>query len=637
MTLEQALLGCPLGLLHKIAAQHGIATDAATLRAELVHHLAARLAQAAGDGELWRTLGLHERVAVGLVASAAGRRSGDALARRLEARMRAEADVAPADATLSDLVERGILYRVFESESSARGTHYVLPRELLERVPRDLLTGPATSVSPVEASSVRHNDPRLDVFVLASALRRETWNLATRRIVGRAGPSLAQLLGRLRPLVPEIDPLAAKHRWQFWLRLGRRLGWLRGGAWPIPDDEAVGALLAGRSLPLATVWRAHVAETAREDGRRIGGPFERRGEAVNALRAALLDVLADLEANQWYPLSRIHSIIPAELGPAAVSRAGSVAADGVEGFGSREHRGEADVAASWLATSWYWLGLVKWGRDPAGTALLAVTPALHEIAERPGSPASPPELGPCRLEAGRVLVAPLGADLVTLYRAEQYLSFAGGTEERRYTLTAPSFARGIRLGGSHSDAGELLGTLAQAALPAEWVGALGEWAATVDRVRLDARIVLSVEDGSALDKVAEIPQVAAAIHERMGERHASLGAGTLGQTLQALAEAGQVVGVDAGLRLEPQHAERAAALGGDAAELLWVLLGTLERLDAAGLGQLAGADSVRAALESVIPLTTRRVLAERADALADRLVRGRDGAASPRRGRGRMA
>jgi hypothetical protein len=69
MRLRQALLGCPTGLLRKIAVKWGLPVEAATLRSELVERLSSELEQRARSKELVRGLDERELLAVRLVGS----------------------------------------------------------------------------------------------------------------------------------------------------------------------------------------------------------------------------------------------------------------------------------------------------------------------------------------------------------------------------------------------------------------------------------------------------------------------------------------------------------------------------------------------------------------------------------------
>src|SRR5687768_5156507 len=124
MDLRTALLGCSSGQLARIAAAWRVEAEAGTLRRELVELLAARIVGGAEDAATWSGLGEAERDVVRLLVRAGGRHEADLLARRLGREDAGEPAVA-------ELVERGLLFRVFEADEQRQGVYLVLPDELL--------------------------------------------------------------------------------------------------------------------------------------------------------------------------------------------------------------------------------------------------------------------------------------------------------------------------------------------------------------------------------------------------------------------------------------------------------------------------------------------------------------------------
>jgi hypothetical protein len=633
--LRQALVGCSTGLLRRIAANRGFSADVATLHGELVERLGADLGRAARTGDLWRQLAGDQRATIGLLAASGGRQGAELFERRLRRRL-----AAPPSQVLAGLVDHGVVFRVFEAVGTTGGAVYLLPDEYLASATNALPAGaPVGQLSPApEPEDVYQSDPGLDCFVLASALRREVWNLTGRRLGGRSRRSVQQVLSRLRASSPDVDDSRADRRWTFFLRIGRRLGWLRGDGWPVPDDAALLDLLGGGSVPVGRFWRAHLG-TGGEATRSAGGPSGPRGEARASLRRDVLQLLGELRPGRWYRRAELARAVAAELGVPGPSgnagsqldrdrAGGSLALPAAAGPARPE---TVDAVDAWLAGPWYWLGLVRWGRDAGDWTLVSTTPALARLAAEPQlSTEEPGGSVACQLGDDLGLTAPSGADLAALYRSERYLTYLGGVAERRYRLTAPSFARGIRLGGSVAELTELLTTLARAPLPSAWTEALATWDSSLGQLRLDARIVLSAASDEIFRRVVESPSVREAFDEPMSDRHASVPPERLGALLEALTAAGLAVELGTGLRLEPTRPNRAVGLGADAVTLLWVLLEALRRIDPAIAGQLAGGDEVRAALEAVVPISARPALEQRAEALARRLAGRRPGAAGRR-------
>lgn len=624
MKLQPALAQCSSGLLHKIAYNRGLPTDAATLRLELVDRLTDVLAHASSSGELWARLAPEERVPIDRIVRAGGRHPAELLERRLRGVSSGSAGTEAADpaGVLAQLLERGIIFRVFEGESATPGTAYVLPDEYLTSA-RVSVEGSASAVRPtgVTASDVRQNDPRLDWFILASALRREIWNLPKRHLGGKPGPRLDQLLARLRAAIPAVDDRAERERWTFFVRLGRRLGWLRAQGWPRPDDQAVERILREPIPAVRQLWAAYVRDPDLAASRQI------RAEAPRRQRDLLL-VLGDLSDADWYRWEDLASVLASALSEgetvqpaagAAPDRGPSPRSPGVADPDTAQLRG-------WLTGPWWWLGLVRWGSERGAWTVVSPTATLATLGD--GAPDAPSDPSPCRLGDDLELIAPLTAELATLYHAERYLRYLGGVAPRRYRLTATTFGRGVRLGGSVEEATGLLERLQQGSLGAPWLDALGRWTTALGTVRLDARLVLSAIDPETLQRLLGVPGVLDGVDEVLSDRHASIAAPELERLLLRLGEAGISVDLSAGVRLNPGEPARAAAFGADAAATLWLILQAFEQVDRGLLEELGGVVSIRDGLESVIPTETRASLERRADALAARLAakRGAGGA-----------
>jgi hypothetical protein len=605
MKLRQALQSCPTGLLRKIAASSGLPVETTTLRAELVDGLAAQLTRAARERLLWAALDSDERVAVALVEGAGGRHEADLLSSRLDARGASADRARSASETLARVVERGALFRVFETEAPAPGTYYVLPDEFLGSI-----DAPAAEVSAVRSAAVdlvpdetRRNDPIHDCFVLASALRREGWNRVSRQLLARTGPTFDRLLGALQPAVAAPDRSPPRLRWRFFVELGRLGGWLEGGRWPAPVDDRVRALFDDRGATQSALWHAYIAGPAGAREREVG----LEGRVADPVRRAVLQLLAELPPGAWLSIPRLKDGLLSELG------------------GHQSASRSLPELDNWIFGPWFWLGLVVLGRSSEGWTLVATTTALRDVAGRGAEPMPSAQASPCELTPDLQLRAPASADLAALYEAERYLAYAGGESPRRYSLTAASFARGVRLGGSASEAAALLEHLARAPLPAEWRRALEAWQASVGRLHIDARLLLSAADADSLDRALRVREVGETVGEILSERHAWIVPDRLGDLLTALVAAGQPVTVDPALRLESARPGVAAAMGGGAAELLWTLLHAVLAVDRAALGSLGAWEAVATALDALVPASSRASLERRADALAERLRRPRGG------------
>lgn len=606
VSLRQALLSCPTGLLHKMAQAYGLRVESTTLRPELVAALTTTIGEGAAYAELWDRLDEHERVAVSIAARSERGVEADTLVRRMAAETPAGHAAEPPvlSAAVARLVERGLLFRMFSTEGPARGTFLVVPDELRGHAQRRLAHGSplAGLARPTPPDANRRHDLRRDVFELASALRREGWNAAARGLVGRPERGLDQVLSRLRDSAGTDDARVRRERWRFLVGLGRRSGWLQGGAWPTPVDEQIVGLLAAPGAATESLWRTYLgAQGARHEAARLPATVE----------DGLAQSLAETGAGTWFEL---HALAEALAASAPLVGPGSPASSaGVP------RRAPAVAIEDLLTGPWFWLGLIDRGRAGDEWSLVGTTALLGVVG---GKDAPPPDAvpGACRLEDDLALVAPPHADLAALYQAEPYLALERSAPERRYRLTAGSLARGCRLGGSADALVALLERLAQGELPSSWRSAIEQWTSETRRVRVAARIVLEVDGAAELDRALTALGEQAADLERLSDRHAAVPADALGGLIQRLGDAGVPVDLAPELRLDPRRPERAAALGVEGADTVWVLVEALRRLDPGVIEHDPALGALSAALDAVTPARTRETLERRAAALAARIT-----------------
>ena len=628
VSLRQALLSCPTGLLHKMAQAYGLRVESTTLRPELVAALTTTIDERAAYPELWDRLDMHEAVAVSIAARSERGVEADTLVRRMAAEAPGGSpggqlagalgespggqptDPAPLAAAVARLVERGLLFRTFSTEGPARGTFLVVPDEL--RGPaRDRLavSSPLAGLArPAPPDAVRHHDLRRDVFELASALRREAWNAASRGIVGRPERGLDQVLTRLRDAASEDDARVRRERWRFLVALGRRGGWLQPGAWPSPVDEQVVGLLAEGGGLAEALWRAYL------------GTREGRHEATRlpaTVEDGLLQSLAEIAPGTWFD---------ARVLAEALAASAAVGGPGSPGPGTAVPPRAPAVALEDLLTGpWSWLGLVDRGRDRDAWSLVGTTPALGLVGGKGApvsdtEPVSDAEPATCRLQDDLLLIAPPAADLAALYEAEPYLALERSGPERRYRLTAGSVARGCRLGGSVEVLAAVLERLARGMIPASWRTAIEQWTSNTRRVRIAARITLETDGTPDLDRVLATLGGDATGVERLSERHAAVPADALARVIQRLGDAGVPVDLAPELRLDPRRPERAAALGAEGADMVWVLVEALRRLDPGVVEHDPALGALAAALDAITPARARATLERRAAGLAARIA-----------------
>jgi hypothetical protein len=565
MKLRAALGGSPSSQLGRIADAWKLVQEPGTLRRELVDLLAARLVEAAADEELWSSLEASEREIVRVVARAGGRHEADLLARRL-GRSRAsgtDADLQPSiDRAVAGLVERGVLFRVFDADEQRRGVYFVLPDELLDAQPWQdgAELAPASDAAPDRVAEI---DLASDLFTLASALRREAWGAASRGLAGRRDRTVGEILARLRQSSGD-GPGDPGRRWRFLLWLAQRSGWIGREAFALPADDRIEQAIASRpSLPAEALSASPVG-----DGRTQRDRVE--PHASRRRQADALHLLAELGGNRWWPLDDVVRWLADHLDD-----------DDGEPSGprrDRERRRLEDQLRRWLTGRWYWLGLVRWGWAGAGWSLVAATDALQGLTSGRSAAADPPP-SRCSTDDALRLTAPSTANLSALYRVERYLAF-GGEEAgaRRYRLTPASFDRGVRMGGDADDLRDLLMALLGGPVPDAWQAAITDWLQGTTRVSLVARLLLTSQRPESLDAALAHPAAGVAGIERISPHHALVAGDHVARLLADLAEAGLPVDVEPGLRAEPASASRSAAMGSGTVEAAWVALEVLRRL-----------------------------------------------------------
>jgi hypothetical protein len=629
MDLRTALLGCSSGQLSRIAAAWALDVEAGTLRRELVGAVAARIADALEAGSAWGSLGELALQVAAVLVHAGGRHELDLLGRRVRQRVRPSAsddadEVARlTDAAVASLVERGLVFRVYDAEEQRRGVYLVMPDEILASAshvlersfgsPNDAHDSHGDADGAAQPDRVAVVNVAADLFALASALRREAWSNASRELARRRALTVGQIIGHLRQQ-PADGPGEPGRRWRFLLWVAQRAGWISRDPWPLPDDDAIGRLLADpASLPAAALAAGPVTESGPVQRGRLEPDSPQRGTS-RVRQADALQVLSELGDGSWWSAPELAAWLAKEIDPD----------DGATVSGGRGIRGGRPARSNratqqferWLDGRWFWLGLVARGWDGECWGLAAPTTALRVLTT--GRPAaSSAARRPCLLADGLQMEAPADADLALLYRAEPYLAFAGtdgGT--RRYRLTPPSFERGLRLGGDADELLSLLERLGQQRPPTAWVESVERWSRGSDRLRLQARLILTADRAERVADALRVGAVGDAVIETPSPRHAIVAAENVANLLADLAEAGLPVEVDPGLRLEPGSAGRAAGLAGGVAETAWVALEVLRRLAPDVVGDQRDLQAARAKLEAVLSATTLEALGRRAATIA---------------------
>lgn len=609
VTLRQALLSCPTGLLNKMAREYALRVDATTLRPELVAALRDTIGERAAYAQFWESLATVERAAVGIVARTERGVEADTLLRRIAAEIQSgtrlgstEPKIDTVDVT--SLLDRGLLYRMFNTDGPARGTFLVMPDELRVQANRYLgaaspLAALAVAATPMD---VRRVDPAYDVFALASLLRREAWTAAARGMGGQPDRGLDRVLARLPSAAEPDDAQRRRVRWRFLVALGRRDGWLRGDGVPSPDDERVAGILAQPGRAIEVLWRAY-----------LGAPPTKATRLPPSVEDGLIGALNEAPDDAWFDASTLASELARSARSASAEPAGANA--------GAAQSVDATPIEDLLLTAWYWLGLVRRGRADDGRTLVAPTVELARVGGRVQVAAAAPS--PCALADDLTLVAPRDADLAALYEVEPFLALDRTVPDRRYRLTPGSFSRGVRLGGTPDALLALLARLIDGPVPPGWEAAVLGWQSQGRSIRVAARIVLEVDRGQDLARVEEALGDDRTGVERLSPRHLAIAADALGDVLRKLGDAALAVEVAPELRLDPRRPERAAALGPDGSDTVRVLLEALRRLDPSVVSRDPALASLSASLDSVTPVSGRQAIERRAAALVARITERR--------------
>lgn len=570
MKLRTLLQGCSSGQLNRISAAWKLEIEAGTLRRELVELLAVQLEQTGQGAAAWTSLSEREQKIIAALVRAGGRHDIDLLTRRLvgagtSERVR-EAAASAVQTTVAGLLDRGIVFRIFESEAQRQGVYLVLADELLSSAGSHLtVLGSFPLPSPVDPpSEVARCNIADDLFVLASALRREAWSAPSRGLAGRPARSVGQILSRLQ-VTPRPGPGRPGQRWRFLLWLAQRAGWINRAPLPQPDDDALNRLLRE---PGALPGRALAAGPARPESSPTRTQSPQPARPRN-FQADVLQLLNELPDSDWWVSDDLATWLIGQLSDRAVPDAGRTA---------RPEQAVRTVLR-WLSGRWYWLGLVEWGRTPAGWHSVRPTPALRLFVTGRSGNDTPQGAALCMTEDSLVLVAPAGADLAALYRTEPYLAYAvSEADARHYRLTPPSLERGLRLGGSPEALMLLVAQLTGQPVPHDWSASIERWTSESGRLRLSAGLILSSDDEQVLAKALALPSALESVVEVVSPTQARVAGERLATMLTDLAAAGLPVDIDPGVRAEPSHAGRAAALSGSAAEAAWIGMEIARRL-----------------------------------------------------------
>ncbi|HYY89455.1 MAG TPA: hypothetical protein VFA49_11720, partial [Chloroflexota bacterium] len=500
MRLRKALDETATSGLHRIAEAHGLPTDEATTRAELVERLLERLSARSHLVELIEALPETERAALDEVRAAGGQARGFLLEKR-------------HPGACERLTRLGFLYRTFTAGGARRGEVFAAPDELL-----DLLGGTAEAASvtappptvkpPVER---RTTDPAFNLFTLASFVLRHTGERG-----GNAGPREAAFRDEVREWVEEPGGFVWQERWRFYRQLGHAAGLL--------TRRADGTLATGSSLPdllsdppalRERLWKAYLREREWSELARAEVPQAALlAEQVDAstLRGTILALLARQSEGGWVTLDAfvdwVHGVAPAFLREQLDARSAALQDPATDELlldqpGSWS-RIEAPLLRSTLLGPLYWLGAVATTPDGlclaltrAGAGLLRL--GMDEILARP--------FEPCTWAEDGSLLAPPRTDFGRLLQAERYLTLEARGRPSRYRLERERVAGALAVGGSVAECRQLLERLCEAPVPTRVASDLDSWGERFGALALRPAVVLEARDEAELEAASHLRRV----------------------------------------------------------------------------------------------------------------------------------
>jgi hypothetical protein len=589
MRLAEALEQSATATLRHVADAHGLPHDDGTTRAELVQRIAERLGSPAYLDEQLAHLSPEERDILSSAKTSAGELRG----------LLVDAEHPGA---AEDLAERGWLYRVFAAAGPLRGEVFVVPDELLERLPEPTL--PRTlELEPAPPPEPRWTDPAFSLFALTSALTR-------------AGGHLED---ELQPWSQEPGEWAWDARWTFLQHLATNAALLvhraDGALSPAPN---LPRLLDDPSALADRLWHAYLRDRGWSELHlaAIEDIDDDDGDLIDSvgLRHAFADVLEQLPEGAWIGLNTVSRwlqrghprLVREQLTP--------------RGLVLLQAAGWTDLEQKLLRYFFlgplYWLGLTAASRDGQLISRRRRSPPARQAeASRWDPPAD--------------LLAPASAQLGTLLQAERYLVLRQRDRVSHYHLVQSHAAAALAGGGSIAECRQLLGQLTQGELPSAVEERLSTW----DRRfgALDIRPAVLLEGRSAAELDAALSDEAARpfVRRRLGSAVAEVAAADALELAGALRGAGHLPRVDAALRLA---AEPRRAYGGlvdeQVLEFLLVSLLAFRTAWPERLAELEGSSSLLERLEHQFPPRRLSELRNDAERLAGALT---SAPATPRR------
>lgn len=526
MRLERALGECTLSLLRRIAASHGLMVADHALRSELAAGIRERLLDpdylprylaSLQEDELELLHRVRERgwVVKSFVLERGAREGGSA--------REARGDAIPR------LLQKGLLYKGFDSVGSWTGAVYHVPDELrplvLQALPASPQSAPSTPRPAPTPRSVARRDVAYDLFCLLSFLRRERLRL----VGGHPSRSdLARLEKEASTVSVEVDAGRWEDRWRFLIHLCLAKGWVqRDGATLSVGREVVRSVDLGRGAVQRTLLDIYLRDPGWSDleaSGRVGRPLGARRVDEVAARQLLVDCLERVARGGWVDegslLEWLRETNPDILREDYSSPAWTM----VDRRTGAELFGEASwplVEGEWvrylLRGPFYWLGVVEWGASLPGKADSLRWVGVEEM-DGAASAAGGDEVGlrAALDEASVKLEANHHGDLAMLLRLEPYLELTKrGDAFSNYRMTRKSVLRGLETGGSWEELRGLLNAVEVDGDRMAVVERVGEWAARFGRYSVEDEVLVRASDQAGADLLLGLPGVAECLATRL--------------------------------------------------------------------------------------------------------------------------
>lgn len=444
------------------------------------------------------------------------------------------------DNALEELLYKGIIYRAYGNIGEYYGEVFVIPQQLLERLPKVKAGSPQRKIERAEIPLRIKADGRAlieDLFAILVRVRQgqvrapkhkpallpqvfEQMNLAA-RLVGENHPErlalIWQLLWRLCLICEERGILQPSLKARDWLRSTDR-------------ERLQSVYLAWRDAPHWNELRLLPSLRLEDTGW--------QNEPIIA-RRNLLTILAECPPSIWLSLDSlvqtIRSYYPDYLRPDGDFDSWYIrdteTGDYLRGLESWD-KIEGTLARYIIAQPLCWLGIVNigYGEDDKpmafcitekGKALLARV-ASESAGQRSAEVQSPKtEVPLVTVSDDFVVTIPTANTLYERYQLERFAEWqaqtapTGRQEQATYRITAESVWRSQKAGVKTEQIMNFLGRISQGQLPPTVLQTLGTWEEGLGRVFIREAILLRTVDERTMQQLDAHPEIRALLGETL--------------------------------------------------------------------------------------------------------------------------